>query len=186
MSDAALLPVLQPPADGVQPRAVVFEILRPGDRIPGPQQMLRQCGQGPYFVLKAHMLVVGDGAALAGCSFPRQQNSSSAPSEMPHLENANGETRSRCCSSICRASASSCCAVVVTFHFFRRWWKPLISAIARGSRKRPPAAWHRIPGCGACRPLLRQNADRGSACPERRKRNLCLSAPRADRNGKCA
>lgn len=92
MSDAALLPVLQPPADGVQPRAVVFEILRPGDRIPGPQQMLRQCGQGPYFVLKAHMLVVGDGAALAGCSFPRQQNSSSAPSEMPHLENANGET----------------------------------------------------------------------------------------------
>ena len=107
MSDAALLPVLQPPADGVQPRAVVFGILRPGDRIPGPQQMLRQCGQGPYFVLKAHMLVVGDGAALAGCSFPRQQNSSSAPSEMPHLENANGETRSRCCSSICRASASS-------------------------------------------------------------------------------
>ena len=90
MSDAALLPVLQPPADGVQPRAVVFEILRPGDRIPGPQQMLRQCGQGPYFVLKAHMLVVDDGAALAGCSFPRQQNSSSAPSEMPHLENANG------------------------------------------------------------------------------------------------
>ena len=70
MSDAALLPVLQPPADGVQPRAVVFEILRPGDRIPGPQQMLRQCGQGPYFVLKAHMLVVGDGAALAGMFIP--------------------------------------------------------------------------------------------------------------------
>ena len=136
MSDAALLPVLQPPADGVQPRAVVFEILRPGDRIPGPQQMLRQCGQGPYFVLKAHMLVGGDGAALAGCSFPRQQNSSSAPSEMPHLENANGETRSRCCSSICRASASSCCAVVVTFHFFRRWWKPLISAIASSVHRR--------------------------------------------------
>lgn len=70
MSDAALLPVLQPPADGVQPRAVVFEILRPGDRIPGPQQMLRQCGQGPYFVLKAHVLVVGDGAALAGMFIP--------------------------------------------------------------------------------------------------------------------
>lgn len=70
MSDAALLPVLQPPADGVQPRAVVFGILRPGDRIPGPQQMLRQCGQGPYFVLKAHMLVVGDGAALARLFLP--------------------------------------------------------------------------------------------------------------------
>ena len=32
--------------------------------------MLRQCGQGPYFVLKAHMLVVGDGAALAGMFIP--------------------------------------------------------------------------------------------------------------------
>ena len=32
--------------------------------------MLRQCGQGPYFVLKAHRLVVGDGAALAGMFIP--------------------------------------------------------------------------------------------------------------------
>ena len=32
LSDALPGPVLQPPADGVQPFAVVFEILRPGDR----------------------------------------------------------------------------------------------------------------------------------------------------------
>ena len=130
MSDAALLPVLQPPADGVQPRAVVFEILRPGDRIPGPQQMLRQCGPGPYFVLKAHVLVVGDGAALAGMFSP-----AAAEFQLRSLGNAafgkceRGDPFPVLLLDL-PGQRLVLCAVVVTLRFFRRWWKPLISAIA--------------------------------------------------------
>ena len=231
MSDAALLPVLQPPADGVQPRAVVFEILRPGDRIPGPQQMLRQCGQGPYFVLKAHMLVVGDGAALAGCSFPRQQNSSSAPSEMPHLENANGETPFpvllldlpgqrlvllRCCRhlpffqtvveavdlrdrledrvSVLRRHGIEFPDAALAVHFFGRT-QIGVQLVQRGGSGIFVSA-HRVQI--ATGHNLMQGRDRAFVSAHRlqiatralrrnsRLEYLCLSAPLADRNGKCA
>ena len=135
MSDAALLPVLQPPADGVQPRAVVFEILRPGDRIPGPQQMLRQCGQGPYFVLKAHMLVVGDGAALAGMFIPA---AAEIPTPLPRKCRIWKMRTGRPVPGAAPRSAGPAPRPAALLSspsvFFRRWWKLLISAIASRDR----------------------------------------------------
>lgn len=92
--------------------------------------MLRQCGQGPYFVLKAHVLVVGDGAALAGMFIP-----AAAEFQLRSLGNAafgkceRGDPFPVLLLDL-PGQRLVLCAVVVTLRFFRRWWKPLISAIA--------------------------------------------------------